>query len=580
MQRQLAAGFERYRGGNLKGAGEIAQQVLMAAPRSGDGLHLLGLVALGQGALAQAAGAFQKALEINPGHAAYWSNFGNVLRRMKRGSQALGAYDKAIELDPRFLSAYLNRGTLYEEAGQGEKALEDFRALMALAPGQREGYGHAVRLLLAMRQVEEAVNVNLQALRHLPEDPVFLSGAAHGLERLSRLDEALSYAERALAAAPGSPAVVKIWAFIKRRLGDLDGARQALEALDFSQVPPGTARLIHAELGLIYDRQDVPEKAIMHFEAQNRIAGETSEGKPERKQTYLDQVSGLRKTFTAPWVSSWTPVCVPVASPPPVFLVGFPRSGTTLLDQMLDAHSGVQVFEEFPVLIPVRDQIGAREGGYPGALADLEGDDIAQLRTLYFDGMAALGAQEGKVAINKLPLNLIHGGLIARVFPEAKFILALRHPAGSVLSCFMQDFQLNASMANFLTLKDSVHLYDQVMRLWQAYEALLPLDAHRVKYEELVDDQERVLRGTLKFLGVGWEASVLDHVAHAKERPAIMTPSRTQVMQPLYRRATDRWRAYLPWLEPFMADLSPHLRYFGYEDHEASHGRDGEGADA
>jgi len=248
-----------------------------------------------------------------------------------------------------------------------------------------------------------------------------------------------------------------------------------------------------------------------------------------------------------------------------VFLVGFPRSGTTLLDQFLDAHGDIQVIEELPVLLPLRNEVQA-DGGYPEGLADLSVEKINELRALYLSQLEEAGFDpQATTVINKLPLNLIHVGLLARIFPEARLILALRHPVDAVLSCFMQDFQLNASMAYFLTLKDSAALYEAVMSLWGQYRDMLSLNVAEVRYEDLIADPKAALADTLSLLELSWEEGQGDHVAHAHARGSIRTPSYGQVTQPLYDRAADRWRRYETHLEGVLPRLVPFVRDFGYD---------------
>jgi hypothetical protein len=161
-------------------------------------------------------------------------------------------------------------------------------------------------------------------------------------------------------------------------------------------------------------------------------------------------------------------------------------------------------------------------------------------------------------------LNTIDIGLIHRLFPDARIILALRHPCDVVLSGFMQPFQPNAAMIHFATLADTARFYAQVMELWQAYRAVLPLDVAVIRYEDLVADVAGEARRLLDFLNLPWDDAVLQYAEHARSR-AIATPSYHQVVQPIYRRSVGRWRNYGFAFADILPVLVPALAAFGYD---------------
>ncbi|HSO42372.1 MAG TPA: sulfotransferase [Rhodospirillales bacterium] len=205
-------------------------------------------------------------------------------------------------------------------------------------------------------------------------------------------------------------------------------------------------------------------------------------------------------------------------------------------------------------------------GGYPEALATLDAFDIEQLRRLYFHESARyVNPPAGVRLVDKMPLNTIDAGLIARLFPRAKLLLALRHPCDVVLSGFMQAFRPNPAMVQFETLETSAAFYAQVMDLWRQYERVLPLAVHRIRYEDLIADFEGETRRMLAFLGLPWDEAVLAYAERAKTK-AIATPSYHQVVQPIYARSVGRWRNYRAAFTDVLPILGPSLAAFGYED--------------
>lgn len=203
--------------------------------------------------------------------------------------------------------------------------------------------------------------------------------------------------------------------------------------------------------------------------------------------------------------------------------------------------------------------------GYPGALAALSPERIGDLRAQYMAQAARyLDPAGGDRFIDKMPLNIIDLGLIVRLFPGARIILALRHPCDCCLSCFMQSFVANDAMANFHTLEDAAGLYAEVMGLWAEYRRLLPMNVHRIRYEDLVGDLEGEARRLLDFLELEWDERVLEYSRHARERKQITTPSYNQVTEAIYTRARYRWQRYEEQMAPIMPLLAPYIEAFGY----------------
>jgi hypothetical protein len=264
---------------------------------------------------------------------------------------------------------------------------------------------------------------------------------------------------------------------------------------------------------------------------------------------------------TAEWRDGWVAPPLPAERPAPVFLAGFPRSGTTLLDTMLMGHPDVEVMEEPPILRQLDVEFGGLE-----ALASMDEDRVRLAQRRYFE-LAANHAElrGGTLLIDKSPLYLQRVPQIRRLFPDARFILALRHPADALLSCFISNFRLNSSMSNFLRLDTAAEFYDLTFSMWERALSLFPVEVHTVVYERMIEDPEAVLRPLVEGLGLQWKPEVVDHQSTAEARGVITTASYAQVKEPIYRGSVGRWRNYREHLDPTLPILRPWAEKFGYE---------------
>jgi len=246
----------------------------------------------------------------------------------------------------------------------------------------------------------------------------------------------------------------------------------------------------------------------------------------------------------------------------PVSLVGFPRSGTTLLDTFLMGHPDVTVLEEIEFLDPVERILGKIPD-----LPERSAAELAEARSAYLDEMAKhLPADAGRVVVDKLPLKLLAVPYLHAMFPDLRIVFAQRHPCDCVLSGYMQAFALNNAMACFLDIRDAANYYDAVLTFWTRACDAFGLNFRTVAYEDVVSDPEGALRPVIDFIGLDWQAGLLDHRATAKARGAISTPSFDQVVQPISGKAVGRWRNYREQLEPVLPILMPWAERLGYGD--------------
>jgi hypothetical protein len=311
------------------------------------------------------------------------------------------------------------------------------------------------------------------------------------------------------------------------------------------------------------DGQDKTSEAFANYTAENNEKRAVAAARPPFDIARLvgDMAVWFEQTPSDRWS---TPASGDSRGPcEHVFLLGFPRSGTTLLEQILSSHPDVVTLEESDVLDPVADEFLRDLGGLE-RFASLETGDLAPLRAEYWRRVRDHGVDvDGRVFIDKLPLNTIKLPLIARLFPEAKVLFAVRDPRDVVFSCFRRHFQVNASTYPFLTLEGAARFYDSVMVLGEMCRARLPLRFHRHRHEDLVRDFEGEMRRLCDFAGLGWTERFHDFAKDARAR-AIRSISAAQVRQGLRADGIGQWRRYAVDLRPILPVLQPWVAHFGY----------------
>ncbi len=227
-----------------------------------------------------------------------------------------------------------------------------------------------------------------------------------------------------------------------------------------------------------------------------------------------------------------------------VFLVGFPRSGTTLLDSILRSHSKIKVLEEIPILLNLRHEFFKTKNNNLINLLKITESEKNFIRQNYLKKIISNKTDEKKIIIDKLPLSIIEIGFIKIIFPNSKIILAMRHPCDVITSCFFTSFKINDSMINFLKIDDTIDFYKSVFSLFEIYEKAFNLKYTIAKYENIVNNFENEIICLLNFLGLKYEAKLKKFHLTALNRPKISTPSYNQVINPLYQSSIGRWKNY------------------------------------
>jgi tetratricopeptide (TPR) repeat protein len=579
--------------GRLEEADVATLPAAQGAPASPDLWRMRGDVLKARGRLGEAIAAYQHAIDLRPDYFEAVNNLGNALRINKEPERALSAFERARALKPNLPLIHLNYARALRALERNAESLEACQQAVKLAPRDPDALvelGKALNILarydealvalhtargirsndaelftaigiaeasLLRAEDAEAAYRHAIALRGSFSLPYFNLGIL--LEQGNRLEELEALLNAARSAGAEMSDLTILDALLLRRRGELEAALELAQSAPIFL--PIVAELCAELIGQAADRLGDPEKAFAAFTEMNRLAAGRPSAQGVDKLDYRRRIEQLIAVLTPEWVAGWKPIKPDSARRAPVFLIGFPRSGTTLLDTVLMGHTRVKVLEELSLLRPLHEAAGE-----PAHLAELDTVQANDLRARYFRELDTLvKPAPGDVVIDKMPLYIAQTAFIARLFPEAKIIFSLRHPCDVVLSCFMQNFRVTSAMANFHDLKDAATLYDLVMTYWTRCQELLPLDVHTVRYESTIAEMEGEIRPLIEFLGLPWESAVLDHQKTGSERGRIHTPSYSQVVERTYTRAAGRWERYRDHLKEALPILEPWVRRFNYE---------------
>ena len=505
------------------------------ATRPGDAqiLFLLGQARAYSGDTQGAEAILERARAAAPGDVAILNSLGGIYGANGKPRDAQAVLERAIALDPRFPWAQQNLGSVLLDLGETARARSHFET----------------------------------ALQAYPNFADAISGLAEIAEREHRLDDAAALAAKAAQISPRLAAPRLLLAKLALRRRDYQTAIDVLTALagDVSTRRKNRTAAF-TFLGEAYEGLGAFERAFAAFSSANdlqRSAWSATGGANTDAYSIATMrrlVAFARRADVRRWRS------VDLIDRDPVFFVGFPRSGTTLMEQILASHPDIEVAEEEEGLVAACGSLIGGEDAFD-RWARLSDDDIAAFRGAYWRHMkAAIGGRFTRpVFVDKLPLNTALLPVIFRVFPQAKVLFAVRDPRDVVVSCFRQNFALNPAMANFLSLEGSVRYYDAVMEVAAVSRERFALDIHNVRYEALVNDFEGVVGGILSFLELPWSDAVRRYADTARRR-RIRTPSASRVVEPIGAVSIGRWRGYRRWLEPHLPVLDRWIDAFGYRD--------------
>ena len=472
-----------------------------------------------------------------------------VAARLRRYADAERLLVRALELQPGFRAARLNLASVLQRTEKIDDAAREARALLAADPDDPAALAVAAAIHVRRGEFTDALTAYRRLLERFPDHPQWRLGMGHVLKTLGRQDEAVAAYRQAVELAPSFGEAWWSLANLKTvRFAAVD--RETMErALAVAERVEDRLHL-HFALGKALEDAQDHAPSFAHYRAGNRL----------RRAQLGDEIGDLGRVvdrsierLTAAAFAARTGGGDPAADP--IFVVGLPRSGSTLLEQILASHPMIEGTAELPhIPAIVRDL--ARDGGgddprYVDRLLELSAEQRTALGRQYLDRSAVQRKTDRPFFIDKLPNNFAHVGLIRLILPNARIIDARRDAMATCFSCYKQHFARGQEFT--YDLGELGGYYADYLRLMAHYDRVLPGAVHRVEHERLLDDLDGEVRAMLIYCEVPFDPACLDF--HKTERP-VRTASSAQVRRPLTREAVDQWRHYATWLAPLRDALA------------------------
>ena len=515
--------------------------------------------ALAEGRLPEAETLLRAHLRSHPTDVAAIRMFAELAARLGRLGDAQNLLARCLELAPGFTAARHNYAIVLQRQGRSAEALEEAERLLAgdrRNPGLRSLQAAA---LARLGEYQRSIEVYEGILRDYPGQAKLWMSLGHALKTAGRQADCIAAYRRSIELAPSlgeawwSLANLKTYRFAP---GEVEAMRAQLAREDL----PAEDRLhFHFALGKALEDAREHARAFGHYVEGNRLRRAAL---PYRAEETTALVERSRALFTPEFFGARRGAGCP--APDPIFVVGLPRAGSTLVEQVLASHPAVEGTMELPDLLAiVRDLGGERRRNepsrYPEVLAELEPAELRELGERYLARTRIQRKAGRPFFVDKMPNNWAHVGLIHLVLPSARIVDARRHPLSCCFSAFKQHFARGQGFT--YDLDDLGRYYRDYVGLMAHIDAVLPGRVHRVHYERMVEDTEGEVRRLLAHCGLDFDARCLRF--YENER-AVRTASSEQVRSPIYREGVDHWRNYEAWLEPLERALGPALNHGPY----------------
>jgi Flp pilus assembly protein TadD len=581
-------------------AEEAARQALAADPHDLDVLKTLAYSLHVQAKHRESEEVYVTLANLEPSQPLHWMNVGTARRCDERIDEALYAFARAAALGANTADFYYNVALAHIGRDDYEAARSLLQKALTLAPDDAEVRYRFAFCCYETLRTDEALAA-LGGWEALEPAPDVSASAGHLMMKLGEIDRAEPIVRKAALQGDTDPRATLTLIQLLERTNRIAEARSLFEELRSQSAATSLGSDLKMTEAQLAQRESRHETAVAlfsdivaeckqphlrHFQqfplARSLDAiGRYGEAFATSSEAHASQLAyiklGASPALYAPPlaiadhsceaqdIARWRDASEPPVAESPIFIVGFPRSGTTLLELVLDAHPQLKSIDEQPFLQNALDDMLEERVRYPGELATLTQAQLERIRGAYWAKTARrIERAPGQRLIDKNPLNVFRLPVIKRLFPNAKVILAIRHPCDVILSCFMQHFRAPDFALLCKDIPTLAGAYRRTFDFWHAQQALLQANVLELRYERFVADFEPNVRRVFDFLGLPWDPAVLSPAQRAHEKRFISTPSYSQVIQPITVRAVGRWRNYQAHFTSSLPMLMPYLERWDY----------------
>ena len=527
------------------------RRALALKPDLAEAHNNLGSALGGQGRIDDAMLHYARALAINPDYAEAYYNMGNLVRDQGRIDDAVMYFERALVLNPDHANAHNNLGIILNDKGRSDEAIAHFESALALNPYLVDAHNNLANILVAQGRLDDAIAHYERSITINPDQIEAHNGIANVLTSQGKFKDALVYYERALTINPHYAETHFNRSEIKTFHHD-DPDLAVLEALvETDDLPDSKAPYIHFALAKAFEDTGDHVRAFEHMRQGNTL--KRSHIQYDEKST-LEYFRRIATVFDSNLLDRFQGEGNP--SSVPIFVLGMPRSGSTLVEQILASHPQIHAGGELTALEKAGNAVfGAidHQIQYPESVPAFDGAILRQLGQSYLDLLPPCADDKVRI-IDKLPGNFLNIGLIRLILPNARIIHTMRDPIDTCVSCYSKLFESGLEFT--YDLAELGRYYRSYRGLMDHWRSVLPPGAIlAVSYEDVVDDLEGQARRLIDYCGLPWDDRCLTF--HETSRP-VRTGSVAQVRKPLFRSSLQRWRRYEGELAPLLNELGRH----------------------